>query len=181
MQITISDLLYELVNDYGFTADDIADDLGIQPETIGKWLSGAKTPGKDGSAALLDLYKKQDRVEDEVTLSDDVQQTDVHHASADDDPTTEPEKAPEVDTAADDSHVASETNNESEDTANMSDNDKTTEQEQEGQSIRSKASVFFKKPIVRNAGKAIAGALVLGAAGFAGAYGERRRGANTPV
>lgn len=180
MQIKMSDLLYNLVNGHGMTADDIAKEVGIQPETVGKWLAGTKNPGKESSITLLELYKKQNPVEDEVTLSDDVEQTDVHHASANDEPPSEPELAPEVDAITDSPKAASETNNESEDTANM-EKDETTDKEQAGQSIRSKTAEFFKKPVVRNAGKVIAGALVLGAAAAGGAYGEKRRGANTPV
>lgn len=195
MQTSISDILYQLVNERGLTADDIADVVKVKPETVGQWLSGIKEPGKDSTTALLAFYKKELEIEGEVTLvtlkdettvADDnaeegsVEQTAVHHASADPETILKAEEAPKVDTVTDAQQVASETNNEPEDTANMNEN-KTTDQEHEGQSIRSKASVFFRKPVVRNAGKAIVGVLILGATAAAGAYGERRRGASTPV
>jgi transcriptional regulator with XRE-family HTH domain len=193
MQITISDILYQLVNGRGLTADVIAETVGVRPETVGQWLSGIKEPGKDSATALLTFYKKEFEIEDEVTLvapggetnvADDsveeetVEQTAVHHTSTESEPATETETVLEADTITDDQPAASETNNEPEDTANMSDK-KTTDQE--GQSIGTKVSTFFRKPAVRNTLKGIGGAIILSAAAYGGAVGERRRGASTPV
>lgn len=184
MQITLNDLLYDLVNNHGLTVDVIADNVNVQPETVSKWLSGTKIPGEVSLTALLNLYRDENQIEDSITLNDDVPQTDVHHASAESKAATEPEKATETDTTTNSQEAAGTTNNEPEDTTNMADKnatDQDQEQPQEGQSIRSKASVFFSKPAVRNTGKALVGMLALGAAAYGGAVTEKRRGANTPV